>query len=134
MNPSRFALGCLAVYAAYQILGFLIHQVWLGPSYAALARVWRPEEELMSKTWIRFLTSAVWAVGFCYLFVRGYQDRGIAEGVRFGAAIGLFYAIPQAYDTYAIFPIPYLLALQWFLSGLLVSILLGIVAAAVYRR
>jgi len=32
-----------------------------------------------------------------------------------------------------IYPIPYSLALKWFLSGLAVCVVLGIVAAAVYK-
>jgi hypothetical protein len=39
----------------------------------------------------------------------------------------------QAYNIYAMFPIPYDLALKWFLAGLAGCVLLGIVAAGIYR-
>jgi hypothetical protein len=39
----------------------------------------------------------------------------------------------QFYNIYVIFPIPYSLTLKWFLSGLAGSVVLGIVAAAIYR-
>ena len=55
------------------------------------------------------------------------------EGARYGAIIGLFFGISQSYDSYVIYPIPYSLALKWFLSGLAVCVVLGIVAAAVYK-
>lgn len=134
MNTKRFALSCLAVYVVYQILGYLIHQVWLAPTYQQLAHIWRPESELSSKMWIMFVTSAVWTVMFVYIFVKGYEARGLMEGVRYGAIIGIFFAIPQAYDNYAILPIPYSLALRWFLSGLAGSLVLGVIVAAIYRR
>lgn len=54
---------------------FLIHQVFLGETYAALSSVWRPEEDMMSKMWIMWITSAVWAVLFCYIFTRGYDNK-----------------------------------------------------------
>ena len=47
--------------------------------------------------------------------------------------IGLFTSIPFAYGTYVMIPIPYSLALQWFIFGLLETIVLGIVVALIYR-
>lgn len=133
MNTKRFALAVIAVYVVYQILGYLIHEVWLAETYASLAHVWRPEAELLSKTWIMFVTSFVFCVFFVYIFVRGYENRGIAEGLRYGLIIGLFFSIPQAYESYVILPIPYSLALKWFLSGVVASLVLGAVAALTYK-
>ncbi len=45
MNWKEFWIGCVVVYIVYQILGLLIHQVWLGETYASLAEVWQPETE-----------------------------------------------------------------------------------------
>jgi len=126
-------ISFVATYVVYQILGYLIHQVWLSDTYASLAAVWRPEAEMMSKMWVMYVTSAFFCFFFCYIFVRGYENRGLGEGFRFGAIIGLFYALPQAYDAYVVYPIPYSLALRWFLSGLVVSIILGSVVAIVYK-
>jgi hypothetical protein len=39
----------------------------------------------------------------------------------------------MAYGTYMIIPIPYFLALEWFLYGTAQVVLLGAVAAAVYK-
>ncbi len=133
MNTKKLLISFVAVYVVAQVLSYLIHAVWLGPTYASLSEVWRPEAELMSKQWIMFVTSAVWAFFFCYIFVRGYENKGLVEGVRYGAIIGLFFGIPQAYDAYVVYPIPYHLALKWFLSGMVVSILCGIVVALVYK-
>jgi hypothetical protein len=133
MNTKRFWLSCLAVYVVGQVLGFLIHRIWLGPTYLSLADLWRPEAEMQSKMWIMFVTAAVWTVGFCWIFVKGYENKGIAEGLRFGLVIGLFYSLPMAYDSYVIYPIPYSLALKWFLSGLVYTVICGLVVAAIYR-
>lgn len=133
MNVKRFWIAAVAVYVVNQILGYLIHQVWLAPTYASLASIWRPQAEMESKMWIMFVTSAFFSVFFVYVFVRGYQNRGIAEGLRYGLVIGLLYSLPYAYDSYVIYPIPYYLALQWFLSGLVVCLILGVIAALIYK-
>ena len=75
MNVKRFVLACVSVYVAYQVLGFLIHTVFLGDTYGSMASVWRPEAELMSNMWIMYLTSAVWTVLFCYIFTAVTRAR-----------------------------------------------------------
>jgi hypothetical protein len=126
-------MSFVATYIVYQILGYLIHEVWLADTYASLAAVWRPEAEMTSKMWVFFVTSAFFCFFFCYIFARGYENKGLGEGLRFGVIITLFYTLPVVYDSYVIYPIPYSLVLQWLFSGLVVSIILGIVVAMVYK-
>jgi CoA binding domain len=47
--------------------------------------------------------------------------------------VGVLLSVPMAYGLYALLPVPYSLALQWFLCGFIEAVLLGLVAAAVYR-
>ncbi len=133
MNTKRLLMSFVATYIVYQILGYLIHEVWLADTYASLAAVWRPEAEMTSKMWVFFVTSAFFCFFFCYIFARGYENKGLGEGLRFGVIITLFYTLPVVYDSYVIYPIPYSLVLQWLFSGLVVSIILGIVVAMVYK-
>jgi len=133
VNTKRFLISVAATYIVYNILGYLIHVVWLADTYGSLAAVWRPEAEMMSKMWVMYVTSAFFCYFFCYIFVRGYENRGLGEGLRFGVVITLFYTLPVVYDSYVIYPIPYSLVLQWLFSGLVVSVILGIVVAMVYK-
>jgi hypothetical protein len=43
-------------------------------------------------------------------------------------------ATPFAYDSYASYPIPYSLALQWFCYTTILYVILGVVAAAVFGK
>lgn len=129
----KLLIAFVAVYVVGQVLGYLIHQVWLAPTYASLASVWRPQAEMASKMWIMLVTSAFFSFFFCYVFARGYEGKGLAEGARYGAIIGLFFGISNAYDSYVIYPIPYHLALEWFLSSVAYCVVTGIVAAAIYK-
>ena len=134
MNVKRFAIACVVVYLVNQVLGFLVHGLWLDPVYQAHAGVFRTPEEIQGLYWVMLVTSAVFTVGFCYIFVRGYENRGVMEGIRYGALIGIFFSVPQAYDSYAVYPIQYALALKWFLSGVAMCIVYGIVVALIYRE
>ena len=131
MNVKRFIVASLAVYAVSLALGYLVHGVILRATYDSLKNVWRPD--MPSKMWIEWLDGFIVSFLFTYIFTKGYQGKGIMEGLRFGLVIGLFVSIPMAYGTYMIIPIPYSLALEWFLYGTAQAILLGAVAAAVYK-
>ena len=133
MNTKRFALACIAVYVVYHLLSFLIHGIWLDPVYQEYAHVFRPKEQMDAMMWIFFVTSAVLVLMFCFIFTRGYENQGIVEGVRYGLYMGLFFMVVQAYDSYVIYPLPYSLTLKWFLSGMVVLIVMGVVVALIYK-
>lgn len=133
MNVKSFWITAVVLYVLAQVLGYLVHQMWLTPVYEELAAVFRPRAEMDQLMWIFFVTSAVWVLVFTYIFVRGREGKGIMEGVRFGALMGLFYNLTVSYDSYVVYPITYSLALQWFLSGFVISIILGVVASLMYK-
>jgi len=131
MNVKRYLLASVAVFVTGMVLDQLIHNVILKATYESLKHLWRPDMD--SLMWIRPVIGVIWSFLFTYIFVKGYEGKGIMEGVRFGAVIGLFTSIPMAYGTYIIIAIPYSLAFQWFVYGLIENILIGIVVAAVYK-
>jgi hypothetical protein len=132
MKWKALLLASLSAFVTVEILDYVIHGVILMPAYESLKNVFRPD--MAAKTWIFVLVGLIWSVLFTLIFAKGYEARGWLEGVRFGLLIGLFWAIPMAYGSYAMYPIPYSLALQWFLYGLLETILAGIAVALVYGR
>lgn len=131
MNLKRYIAASLAVFVVSLVLGYLIHGVILKSTYDSMAGVWRPD--MQSKLWIEWLVGFLTSFLFVYIFAKGYEDKGMLEGVRFGLIIGLFVSIPMAYGTYVIVAIPYYLALEWFLYGTASWILMGITAALVYK-
>jgi hypothetical protein len=131
MNLKRYVAASLAVFVVSLALNYLIHGVILKSTYASVSALWRPD--MQSKMWIEWMNGFLTSFLFTYIFARGYEAKGIMEGARFGLIVGLFVSIPMAYGTYVIIAIPYYLALQWFLYGTAISILLGVTAALVYQ-
>lgn len=131
MNIKRFLAGGLAVFVIFQICDFVIHGVILGDVYMSMMNVWRPD--MMSLMWIMYVSSFIFSFLMMYVFVKGYEGRGIPEGVRFGILIGLMTNGTGAFYQYAVYPLPFSLVMQWFGYGLIEFILAGIAAAAIYR-
>ena len=134
MNRRRVLVTGIVVFVAYYVMAFFVHGLWLGPTYSSLAgTVWRPEAELYANAWIVHLTTVVFCFVFAYLFARGYRGGGWREGVWYGLVVSLFVGFQAVFHAYATYPIPLDLALKWYFSGLVMSLILGVVASLVYK-
>ncbi len=127
-------LGFFAVFVIQRLFEFLIHTVILAPVYfiEPLKSLWRPD--ILDKMWVMWVSGLVFSFFFTFIFSKGYQGRGILEGVRYGLYMGLLIATPMAYNQYAVYPIPYSVTVQWFLYGVLEYIVLGIVLAYIFKN
>lgn len=132
MNKT-FWIGFVVVFVVAQAIGFLVHGVWLTDTYRALADVFRPEAEMNGMMWMMMLGAAVYLFLFCYIFTRGYEAKGVGEGVRYGLLMGLFMTIPVAVDQYVVYPLTSQLAVIWFCVGVVTFMILGAVFAAIYK-
>ena len=135
MNSKRFWIAFVVVFIVLEVTNYLVHGVILDATYNSegLKEVFRSQEEMQSNMWIMWITDIIWAFFFTFIFVKGYENKGIMEGVKYGIYIGIFFSLVIAYGNYAVYPIPYSLALQWFIYGLIQCIILGIFAAAIYK-
>lgn len=129
----RFWMAFAACFVAGQVLGLLIHGVWLNATYMSMPDVWRPKEEMDSMMWMMMLAGALLTFAFCYIFTRGYEGKGVMEGVRYGLWIALLCAIPQAIDSFVIYPVPMSLAVKWAVSGVAYFVILGAILASIYK-
>jgi hypothetical protein len=132
MNTKKMFLASIAVFLTFQITDFIIHGCILMPTYQALTSVWR--SDMMSKMWILRLSSLVMSFFFVYIFIKGYENKGLMEGVRYGVVMGLFMNVIGMFSQYVMYPIPLSLALQWLCFGMIQSIIAGAITALVYRQ
>ena len=126
----KVLLGWVAAFITIEVLNFLIHGVLLGSTYTSLQSLWRPD--MNEKMWIMHLVTLTGSFFFAFVFSKGYENKGIAEGVRYGFYVGVWMSIGYAYGTYGMIAIPYSLALQWFLYGVIEYVIAGVVLAMVF--
>ena len=124
----------IVVFIVYFLLGWLVNEVLLASTYQLLpADMMRPPDAIMSNLWIIAVSHLFYAFFFTFIFSKGFENKGWMEGVRFGLYVGLMVSVPMAYIAYATQPIPYSLAFQWFIYGTLSNVIIGVVAALVYK-
>jgi hypothetical protein len=133
MNQKRYWLAALVVFVGYMAMDSLVHMVLLADLYDQLEHLWRPDAEMQKLFPVMWLGTAIFTLLFVYIFTKGYENKGIAEGVRYGIIIGIFMGFPMAFGSYAMYPMPFKLAIYWFVSALVEMTIAGVLAAAVYR-
>ncbi|HUN64933.1 MAG TPA: hypothetical protein VMW43_02460 [Bacteroidota bacterium] len=126
-------IGFVVTYIITEVLDYLINGVLLGPTYDWLMRsfpgLYRPEG---MKIYIFFITNIFFSFFFVYIFSRGYEGKGVLEGVRYGLYIALMVTLPAAYAEYAMHPLPYSFGLKWFLCGTAEYMIAGAVLAMIF--
>jgi len=127
-------VGAIAVFFTMGLLSYIIHGVLLKSTYqsAEVMGFMRPEAEMMGMMWIYYVVYAIIAFFFTLIFSKGYEGKGIGEGLRYGFYVGCLMATPMAYSSYAMLPMPYSLALMWFVCGIIEYLICGAVVAMVF--
>ena len=127
----KFWMAFIAVFVTGVILNMIIYGVALGSAFSSLP-VWRAD--MKSLQWIYMVISLVGSFFFTLIFSKGYEGKGIAEGMRYGLYTGIWLSIGMAYGTYGMVAVPYGRTLEWFVLGVLSYIVMGIVASLVYGK
>lgn len=124
--------GAVVVFIAFSIMEWIVNDLLLASTWQETAHLWRPEGEM--KVWLFFVGYAFTAYFFTLIFSKGYEGKGVMEGMRYGTYVGFMIAVPMAYGMYASMPVPYSLAMTWFLCGMVEFIVAGIILAMIFGR
>jgi len=128
----KVLIGAVVVFVVLEVLDFLIHGVILASSYSATPDIWRPD--MMDVKWILHIVKIVIAFFFALIFSKGYEGKGVVEGIRYGLYVGIMMGVGMAYGTYTMIAISSALAFQWFLFSVFEYIIAGIGVAMVYGK
>ena len=131
MIGRKFVLGALAVFVVGFLLSGLWHVVLMGDYYESVTAGGR-EAPIMSAVGLAYL---VVGVIMAYMYPKGYEGGSpLAEGLKFGAIIGLLWWFPTNLILYAVQDGP---ASVIFLDGawhVVEEGLAGVALAMVYGR
>ena len=124
-------VAALAVFVAWSALDFVIHGLILKASYEATAQLWRPMAEM--KMGVMHLAVLIASIAFVSIYARLVAKRGVGTGLRYGLWFGLATGVSMGYGTYSVMPIPYHMALTWFLGSLVRGAAGGAITGGIIR-
>src|SRR5262249_4882225 len=128
MNTKRFGLSFVVVFAFIFLFNWVLHGHVLQRLYLENRNIWRPPDEMQTYFCWLLLGQAVQAFFITLIFVKGYQNRGVAEGIRYGLLIGFLF-VGAALISYATQLLPKKLILGWAAGWLVEYLLVGVLLA-----
>jgi uncharacterized membrane protein YagU involved in acid resistance len=133
MNIKRLLVSTLVSFIVVVVFDYIVHHILLMPIYHDTAHLWRDSEQMQSLMPVMFLSQLLFAFAFVLIFSQYYENKGIAEGARYGLFIGSLLAALQL-GTYVYMPVPAILTGAWMLSMVVWGLLAGVALALVFKR
>ncbi len=128
----RILLAAVAVFVAWEVLDFVIHGVILRDAYAATPTVWRPMAEI--KMGLMYVVGAIAA--FCFAGIYGWlvRPKSLRAAINFGMLFGIGAGVSMGYGSFAVMPIPYLMAVTWFVGTLVQALVAAVLVGLIVRE
>ena len=133
MNVGRYVLGSIVVFAFFLIIEWIFHGIIMTGWYKESLELHRADAYTGGFLFWMLLGFLILAFGYCFVFTKGYENKGIAEGFRFGLYVGLTFSVSASLIEYSVFPFPAKWIIGWIIGYLIIMILAGIIFAAIYR-
>ena len=127
----RVVLAVVAVFVCWAVVDFVVHGILLQRSYAETAALWRPMAEM--KMGLTYVVSLISCLTLTLIYALFFGRKSLGIGVAYGVILGLGAGISMGYGTYSVQPIPYVMALTWFLATLVRYILAGLIVGAIVK-
>ncbi len=134
MNYARILVASLCAFVAYFIYGGILFGAlpWLRTEYAKYPAVYRSQEGIKSTMPFEMLAMFAALVAIAVLYAMVYSGgRGIVEGARFGALIGVFaigsFVVHNYVNLNIGLKLTILQSIAYFVQWVIVGIVIGLV-------
>ena len=124
-------IATVVVFLAWCAMDFVLHGMILHSAYASTPTLWRPQTEI--KMGVLYLAVFIAALAFCWIYARLVSPKNLASGFQLGLWFGVAAGIGMGYGTYAVQPIPYAMALTWFLGHVVESAVAGLIVGGMIK-
>lgn len=125
-------LAVLVLLVVWSALDLVIHNVLLAEQYAAQPELWRPQAEM--KMGLMYLVTLITALAFVAVYAKFFKEKGPGPGLRYGLWFGLGTGASMAYGSYSVMPIPYTMALTWFVGTMVQTGIAGWIVGSMVRE
>jgi hypothetical protein len=136
VNWKKFFISLVILWAVLELTGYLVHMVFLRSEYLSesFKTILRPSAQLGANMWLIWFADLLWCFFFILIYLKGFRKKGIIDGIKYGAYIGVFYGFVTAFKTYALSPFPYVVIFYWFFFSMIQCLLLGTLIWYLYRK
>jgi len=112
----KIVLTGVVVFIAWSAMDYVLHGMLLQNAYKETAALWRPMDEM--KNGLLSIVALISALTLVYVYATMVSQKSMANALKYSLILGLGMAVSFAYGSYAVMPVPYSMALSWFLGSL----------------
>ena len=133
MNYGRYYLASFVVWVYLFAIEFIFHGLILTGQYEGMKHIMRPEGDMGAFFLWVIIAYLILALGLCKIFIVGYQNQGVPEGLRFGLLVGITFGLSHTFINHAVFPFPEKLTLAIAFGYVAEMIIAGVLIALMYK-
>ena len=131
----KFLIAWIVLFAAWFFGSFVVHGVLLRSDYMRLTNLFRAEDEQQKYFPLMIVAHVMLSGAFVWIYARGAEAKPwIAQGMRFGLAVALLTVVPTYLIYFAVQPMPGDIVIKQILCDGVLTIILGLIVARLYRR
>ena len=135
MNIKKFLITAVVVFIVGFGLNFVIHNVLLHDDYSKLPNLLRTEADMQNYFPHMIAANALFSLALAWIYAQGVTEKPwLGQGIRFGLAVWLLTSVPVYMTYYAVQPWPAAVIHKSILFDLVRVTVLGVLAAAIYRK
>jgi len=130
---ARFWISGVVLFVVLMIGGYTIHGAILFADYAALPNLMRTDTDAQAKFGWMFVANLLMGFGYTWIYRKGREPGRpwIGQGLRFGAALALAFAVPMYLIYYVVQPWPTSIVVKQIGLETVMALVTGLVAAAI---
>jgi hypothetical protein len=130
----KFFIAWVVLFIAWFGGSFVVHGVLLHDDYMRSASLFRTEADSQAYFPWMILAHVLLSGAFAWIYSRGVENSPwLAQGLRFGAAVALLTVVPNYMIYYVVQPMPGATVVRQILFDGTLILILGVIAAFVYR-
>jgi hypothetical protein len=131
----KFAIAWVSIFVVWMIGDFVVHGVLLHDDYARLPNLFRPEADAQQYFPLMILAHVILAGAFAWIYARGVEAKPwLGQGIRFGLVVALLTVVPTYMIYYVVQPMPGITVVKQMVFDGALLLVLGAVAAFLYRK
>jgi hypothetical protein len=131
----RFLIGWAVIFVVWFLGSFVVHGVLLHDDYSKLASLFRTETESQNFLPLMVLAHVMLSGALVWIYSRGVEAKPwLPQGLRFGVALAFLTVVPTYIIYYVVQPMPGGLVVKQIVFDGILMLILGCVAAFVYRQ
>jgi hypothetical protein len=131
----KFLVSWLILFVVWMVGSFIVHGALLSADYKALHGLFRSESDAQVFFPLMVIAHIFLSGAFVWIYSRGVEAKPwLAQGARFGIAVAFLTVIPTYIIYYVVQPMPGATVVKQLIFDAILTVLLGVVVAFLYRR